>query len=102
MNSSEIAKLAHVSRTTVSRVLNGHASVSEETRKRVEAVIREHNYFPDAAARNLVGKPNKILALFIIDLAATRADTPPATTRKRGRPSTGMCWAGPRQRPGRS
>ena len=72
MNSSEIAKLAHVSRTTVSRVLNGHASVSEETRKRVEAVIREHNYFPDAAARNLVGKPNKILALFIIDLAATR------------------------------
>ena len=72
MNSSEIAKLAHVSRTTVSRVLNGHSNVSEETRQRIEAVIREHNYFPDAAARNLVGKQNKVLGLFIIDLAATQ------------------------------
>lgn len=72
MNSSEIAKLAHVSRTTVSRVLNGHSSVSDETRERVEAVIREHNYFPDASARNLVGKQNKVLGLFIMDVAATR------------------------------
>ena len=70
MNSSEIAKLAHVSRTTVSRVLNGHANVSDATRRRVEAVIRQHNYFPDAAARNLVGKQSKVLGLFIIDLAA--------------------------------
>ena len=72
LNSSEIAKLAHVSRTTVSRVLNGHTNVSPETRERIEAVIREHNYFPDAAARNLVGKQNKVLGLFIIDLAATQ------------------------------
>ncbi len=36
----------------------------------MEAVIREHNYFPDAAARNLVGKQSKVLGLFIIDLAA--------------------------------
>ena len=72
VKSSEIAKLAHVSRTTVSRVLNGHSNVSEETRQRIEAVIREHNYFPDAAARNLVGKQNKVLGLFIIDLAATQ------------------------------
>ncbi|WP_295581236.1 LacI family DNA-binding transcriptional regulator [uncultured Oscillibacter sp.] len=72
MNSFEIAKLAHVSRTTVSRVLNGHSNVSEETRRRVEAVIREHNYFPDAAARNLAGKQNKVLGLFIIDLAANQ------------------------------
>lgn len=70
MNSSEIAKLARVSRTTVSRVLNGHSNVSDETRRRVEAVIAEQNYFPDAAARNLVGKTCKILGLFIIDLGA--------------------------------
>ena len=66
MNSSEIAKLAHVSRTTVSRVLNGHGNVSESTRQRVEAVIREHNYFPDAAARNLVGKLYLLLPLVIL------------------------------------
>ena len=70
MNSSEIAKLAHVSRTTVSRVLNGHGNVSEKTRARVEAVIHANNYFPDAAARNLVGKQNRVLGLFIVDLAA--------------------------------
>lgn len=70
MNSSQIAKLARVSRTTVSRVLNGHGNVSEKTRRRVEAVIAEQNYFPDAAARNLVGKTCKILGLFIIDLGA--------------------------------
>ena len=72
MKSSEIAKLAHVSRTTVSRVLNGHSNVSETTRQRVEAAIQEHNYFPDAAARNLVGKQNKVLGLFILDLSAQR------------------------------
>ena len=72
VKSSEIAKLAHVSRTTVSRVLNGHSNVSETTRQRVEAVIQEHNYFPDAAARNLVGKQNKVLGLFILDLSAQR------------------------------
>ena len=38
MNTSEIAKLAHVSRTTVSRVLNGHPNVSEKTRRRVNAL----------------------------------------------------------------
>ncbi len=70
MNSAEIAKLAHVSRTTVSRVLNGHANVSEKTRRRVEAVIQEQHYFPDAAARNLVGKQSRVLGLFIIDLGA--------------------------------
>ncbi len=71
MNSSEIAKLAKVSRTTVSRVLNNHPGVSEKTRERVETIIREHHYFPDAAARNLVGKQNRVLGLFILDLNAT-------------------------------
>ena len=69
MNSTEIAKLANVSRSTVSRVLNNHSNVSPRTRERIEAIIREQNYVPDAAARNLVGKQNKILGLFIIDVA---------------------------------
>ena len=72
MNTSEIAKLAHVSRTTVSRVLNGHPNVSEKTRQRVESIVNEYNFFPDAAARNLVGKQSKVFGLFIIDLAAAQ------------------------------
>ena len=69
MNSTEIAKLANVSRSTVSRVLNNHPNVSARTRERIETIIQEQNYVPDAAARNLVGKQNKILGLFIIDVA---------------------------------
>ncbi|MEV6967019.1 LacI family DNA-binding transcriptional regulator [Hamadaea sp. NPDC051192] len=39
-----IAELAGVSAPTVSKVLNGRAGVSEETRRRVEALLRDHGY----------------------------------------------------------
>src|SRR4051812_48499964 len=39
-----IARLAGVSPPTVSRVLNGHPGVAISTRRRVEAVLREHDY----------------------------------------------------------
>ncbi len=70
MNSSEIAKLAQVSRATVSHVLNGHPNVSAKTRAKVEAVMREHNYFPNEAARKLVGKNSRFFALFLIDFSS--------------------------------
>ncbi|GAA4475139.1 LacI family DNA-binding transcriptional regulator [Phytohabitans houttuyneae] len=39
-----IARLAGVSRPTVSKVLNGHRGISTRTRQRVEALLREHGY----------------------------------------------------------
>ncbi len=39
MNSTEIAKIAGVSRSTVSRVINNYSNVSEETREKVLRVI---------------------------------------------------------------
>ncbi len=39
-----IARLAGVSTPTVSRVLNGRSGVASETRRQVEAVLREHGY----------------------------------------------------------
>lgn len=48
----DISRLAGVSVTTVSRVLNGGGSVKEETRQRVEEVIGKHGYIPRQAARN--------------------------------------------------
>ncbi|MFE9746994.1 LacI family DNA-binding transcriptional regulator [Saccharothrix saharensis] len=46
-----IARLAGVSKPTVSKVLNGRAGVASETRRRVEALLREHGYRrPDAIA----------------------------------------------------
>ncbi len=49
----KVAELACVSRSVVSRVLNGHPNVSEEARKRVLEVIRKHNYRPNSVARSL-------------------------------------------------
>ena len=70
MNSAEIAKLANVSRATVSRVLNGHSNVSASTKEKIERIMREHNYFPDEAARKLAGKSNQMIALFVIDFSS--------------------------------
>ena len=47
----EIAKLAGVSISTVSRVLNDHPSVDDETRKRVRAVIDSNGYVPKLRAK---------------------------------------------------
>ena len=48
----EIAALTHVSRATVSRVING-GPVAEATRRRVLGVLEQTNYRPNAAARTL-------------------------------------------------
>ena len=50
---NDIARLAEVSKKTVSRVINHSPFVKEETRRRVEAVIAEHGYSPDPQARGL-------------------------------------------------
>jgi LacI family transcriptional regulator len=49
----EIADLAGVSIATVSRVVNGHTDVSEETRELVSRVVREHGYTTNRSARGL-------------------------------------------------
>jgi DNA-binding LacI/PurR family transcriptional regulator len=48
----EVAALGGVSRSTVSRVING-GSVSKDTRQRVQAVLDDTGYRPNAAARTL-------------------------------------------------
>ena len=49
----DVAKMAEVSPATVSRVLNNHAYVNEEKRKKVQAVIEKLNFKPNPVARNL-------------------------------------------------
>ncbi len=61
----EIAKLAHTSRSTVSRVINNDPHVSEKTRTRVQEVIRQLNYQPNRAARILAGGRTRIIGLVI-------------------------------------
>ena len=50
----DVAQVAGVSHQTVSRVLNGHPSVREETRSRVQAAITALGYRRNSAARALV------------------------------------------------
>jgi LacI family transcriptional regulator len=52
----QIAQLAGVSRSTASRVLNGHPNVSAEARERVRKVMREQGYEPNPTARALANR----------------------------------------------
>lgn len=70
LNSKDVAKIAGVSRTTVSRVINNSDNVSEETRKKVLDVINKNNYVPDASARKLAGIKSRTIGLFIVDIRA--------------------------------
>jgi LacI family transcriptional regulator len=65
MTLEEIARLAGVSRSTVSRVVNGDPHVSEDVRARVQLVIQEHNFHPNAAARSLASRRTRIISLLI-------------------------------------
>ena len=72
----EIAKLANVSRSTVSRVINNDSRVKQETRKRVQAVISELNFQPNRAARSLAGGRTHVLGL-VIPMGVSRLFTDP-------------------------
>jgi DNA-binding LacI/PurR family transcriptional regulator len=65
--SQDVAKLAGVSRTTVSFVLNDVAGVkiSQETRQRVLEAARELNYYPTAAARSLASGRTRRIGLIL-------------------------------------
>jgi LacI family transcriptional regulator len=58
-----IGKLAGVSRSTVSRVLNEHPDVRPEVRLRVEAVIEQTGYLPNQAARALASNRTGLIGL---------------------------------------
>ena len=71
LNIDDIARLAGVSRTTVSRILNNLGPVNEDTYKRVMAVIKEHNYSPNPTARNLMRKKTDTIGVVIASMVRT-------------------------------
>lgn len=64
----DVAKLAGVSVTTVSRVINNYSSLSEKTIKKVHQAMRQLNYQPNALARAMQGKPSKFIGLIFPNL----------------------------------
>lgn len=68
----EVAKAAGTSVSTVSKVLNGHYSISQATADRVKAVIRELNYYPSTSAQNFAKGTTKCVAV-LTDLSPNTA-----------------------------
>ena len=65
--SFDIAQLAGVSQPTVSRALRGSPSVSEQTRKRIEAIAQQLNYKVDKNASSLRTQRSNTLALLFFE-----------------------------------
>jgi LacI family transcriptional regulator len=65
MTLEDVAKISGVSRSTVSRVINGDPNVSERTRTRVLGVIQELNFQPNLAARSLAAGHTRVLSLIM-------------------------------------
>jgi LacI family transcriptional regulator len=65
----DVARIAGVGAMTVSRTINGHPYVSEETAKKVRAAIRQLGYRPNQAARMLTGQLSRSIGLIVPDLA---------------------------------
>lgn len=61
----DVAKRAGVAACTVSRVLNGTASVSPETRQKIEQAMEELNYIPNELARGMFKQRSGIIAMLV-------------------------------------
>ncbi|MHC5561018.1 LacI family DNA-binding transcriptional regulator [Bacillus spizizenii] len=61
----DVAKIAGVSSTTVSRVLNNRGYISEKTKDKVYKAMEEINYFPNDLARSLFRKRTNLIGLII-------------------------------------
>ena len=60
---NDVARIARVSKKTVSRVINRSPSVSDETRARVEKAIAEFGFAPDPQARGLAFRRSFLIGL---------------------------------------
>ncbi|MBL1230402.1 LacI family DNA-binding transcriptional regulator [Enterococcus sp. BWB1-3] len=64
---SDVAKLANVSKMTVSRVINHPEQVTDELKELVYHAMKEVDYHPNIAAKALVKNRSQIIKLFILE-----------------------------------
>ncbi len=65
----DIARIANVSHTTVSRAINDKSRIHPKTKEKILSIARELNYQPNFFARSLITKRTKILGLVITTIA---------------------------------
>lgn len=64
----DIAKIAGVSYSTVSRALAGSPSISDATRERIEEICRQEGYHRNALARSLTGSQTRLIGVIVPDI----------------------------------
>ncbi|WBS04395.1 LacI family DNA-binding transcriptional regulator [Pseudoduganella sp. SL102] len=64
----DVAQAANVSVASVSRVLNGHATVTEETRAHILAIMKQLRYVPHVGARSLSTSLTNTVGVLLPDL----------------------------------
>ena len=64
----DIARMAGVSASTVSRVINDKPGIKDSTRKRVQKLLKENGYTPNVAARGLVTQSSRFVGILIEDI----------------------------------
>ncbi len=69
VNIKDIARLAGVSHTTVSRALNNKSRIRQETKEKILAIAKELGYRPNLIARSLVMRRSKTLGLVITNIS---------------------------------
>lgn len=65
----DVAEMAGITVTTVSRVLNNRGYISEKTRQKVKAAMEELDYQPNEIARALFRKKSNLIGLIVPDVA---------------------------------
>jgi LacI family kdg operon repressor len=67
---ADVAKRVGVSKTTISRFLNGKFEfMSEESKRRIQATIDELNYRPNKLARSLKSSKSRLIGLIVSDIS---------------------------------
>ncbi|HEV8692273.1 MAG TPA: LacI family DNA-binding transcriptional regulator [Ideonella sp.] len=64
----DVARVAGVSVATVSRVMNGHATVLHDTRVRIQRIAEELRFMPSGAARSLITRRTHTIGLLLPDM----------------------------------
>lgn len=61
----DIAKMCGVGVSTISRAINNHPDINQETKNAIMEVIKEYNYIPNNSARNLKRTDAKTIAVLV-------------------------------------
>lgn len=64
----DVAREARVSVASVSRVLNGHGNVSDDTRNRIVSVAERLRYTPHSGARSLITRQTNTIGVLLPDM----------------------------------